>query len=403
MNKKISVGLTIAIALVCAALAALAAVFVVLNYCNDIVSDLSARIAMYDKLADADEIIRSNYYGSLDSDDIADALVSGYLDGLEGECEYLSETEYLKYISLLSSVSPGTGVEAQYDTETSCLVVSAVDESSGNTIAVGAYISSVNGDSVDSENYEELISLLENTSSGTLTVTVREFDESETGSDGEYTYTDTTVSLICGYDIETVEYSVSGSVGYVRISAFYSTTASSLEAAIEALEDSGVVGIIIDVRNTSEGSFDYAAQAVDVIVPLASEGTGAIATAVDSSGNQIKVWSADSSSVSTTLAVLINSGTEGAAELFACDLRDFGKATLVGETTAGYGSYTEVFELSDGSAILLKVAEILPYSSGSFNETGVYPDVYAYYTGEIDADSLLSDEQYLAAMEIIYS
>ena len=37
------------------------------------------------------------------------------------------------------------------------------------------------------------------------------------------------------------------------------------------------------------------------------------------------------------MAVLINSDTAGCGELFACDLKDFGKAFLIGEKTAGIG------------------------------------------------------------------
>lgn len=40
-------------------------------------------------------------------------------------------------------------------------------------------------------------------------------------------------------------------------------------------------GIIIDLRAVSNGTVEYAADALDVLVPVASDGTKALATAVD--------------------------------------------------------------------------------------------------------------------------
>ena len=59
------------------------------------------------------------------------------------------------------------------------------------------------------------------------------------------------------------------------------------------------------------------------------------------------------------MLVLTDSNTAGPAELFACDLRDFGKAQLLGETTKGVGTATELFQLKDGSAVLLTIGEII--------------------------------------------
>lgn len=83
------------------------------------------------------------------------------------------------------------------------------------------------------------------------------------------------------------------------------------------------------------------------------------------------------------MAVLINSDTAGYGELFACDLKDFGKAFLIGEKTAGRADVQETFELSDGGAVVLTTSKMLPYISESFDGKGLTPD-----TEIILADSL---------------
>ena len=90
--------------------------------------------------------------------------------------------------------------------------------------------------------------------------------------------------------------------------------------------------------------------------------------------------------------------TAGAGELVACDLRDFGKAVVVGKTTKGCGTYQEIFELSDGSAMVLTVGTIVPYTSDPFDGVGVKPDYQS--DGERTAQ-LKDDKQFLQAYAVI--
>ena len=141
------------------------------------------------------------------------------------------------------------------------------------------------------------------------------------------------------------------------------------------------------------------------MVPVASEGSGAIATALNKDGEVVDTFTADADSVSMQMMVLVNNQTSGPAELFACDLRDFGKAQIVGTTTNGNGTMQKAFQLSDGGAIILTVAEIKPYVSASYNSTGVVPD----YEVKLDSAkeeklALLSqedDDQYQKAYNVL--
>ncbi|HQD73154.1 MAG TPA: S41 family peptidase [Clostridiales bacterium] len=191
----------------------------------------------------------------------------------------------------------------------------------------------------------------------------------------------------------------------MRITDFYKNTASQFKDAVERLKSESVTGLIIDVRNNSKGEIRYAAEVIDVLVPLATEGTGAIATAINAAGEVIEVYSADSENVNLPMVVLVNKYSEGGAELLACDLRDYGKAQIVGETTGGKGTLQQVFRLDDGSAVLLTVAEIKPYISESFNGVGVTPDFPVELTLSNPEDLWLldreKDPQFQKAYEIL--
>ena len=142
-----------------------------------------------------------------------------------------------------------------------------------------------------------------------------------------------------------------------------------------------------------------------MLVPIASDGNGALAIAKDRDGNIVDTFTADADSISMRMMVLVNNETSGPAELFACDLRDFGKAQLVGTSTAGNGTMQSAFKLSDGGAIVLTVAEITPYVSEGYNGTGLTPDyevkLEAQQRAKLPILSQADDAQYQKAYNIL--
>lgn len=198
-----------------------------------------------------------------------------------------------------------------------------------------------------------------------------------------------------GNTVSSVKYEKYSNAGYIKILDFTATTPQEFEKAYASLRSKSIAGLVIDVRDTDSINIESAAKIIDIIVPLATEGTQAIATAVDKNNKNIEVFSADSNSIDIPVSVIINEKTSGAGELLACDIRDFGKGTIVGKTSAGNGTYQQVFELSDGSAVVLTVAKLLPYTSENYDNVGVKPDYEKELTKK--TDKLSDDTQFMQA------
>ena len=196
-------------------------------------------------------------------------------------------------------------------------------------------------------------------------------------------------------DIASVEFKKHSGVGYIKITDFTNSTPDEFNAAVTSLLNDSATGLVIDVRDTDSINIKSAAEIIDRIVPLATDGTKSIATAVDRNNANTVVFAADTESVSVPVSVIVNEKTSGAGELLACDIRDFGKGTIVGKKTAGNGSYQKVFELSDGTAIVLTVAKLLPYKSDCYDGVGVMPD-YEAAPGQ-KTDDLSKDNQFMQA------
>ncbi len=366
--------MTAAIVFLTVAVTVAVTVTVYMNTYNKLIQDLPQRAQLYSKLSDMDELVRANYYGTVDSDKLDSSIAEGYIAGLNDRYSfYLSAEEYADYYSELVGNISGTGIEAHFDSDSGMLLVTSVASESPAAkagIAAGDYISKVDADSVTEENSASLIGLLNGEKLTGIGLELYKAAEDKT-PDKTKPYA---VNVAKGFRKNSVTYTSIGTIGYIKISDFYDNSAEKFSEAVNELNGSGVTGLIIDVRDNTSGNLEYAADVTDLIVPLASEGTGAIATVKNADGDVIEHFTSDAASINLPIAVLVNESTDGAAELLACDLRDFGKARIIGTKTAGHGTMQSVFRLDDGGAVVLTVGIIYPYISDSFNGKGIQPD-----------------------------
>lgn len=312
MHKKISVGLALTIAMIAIIATVLVTTAVTMSIFSDIVSDVPQREAMYDSIAEVDNIIRNNYVGELSQDSIDLGISSGYVESLSEGINYImTEEEYSDY----------------------------------------------------------------------------KLRQSGTDKDGN--------------SVASIIYKKFGNAGYIKISDFTDNTADEFSEAYKVLKDNSVTGLVIDVRDTESINIASAVAVIDKIVPLATQGTQAIATSVGKNGEAIEIFSADSESIDVPVSVIVNENTSGAGELLACDIRDYGIGTVVGKTTMGVCTYQKVFELNNGGAIVITAANILPYTSDSYEGTGVKPNYEA--DGSANPDDLNSDTQFLQAYASVSS
>lgn len=364
-------GFAVAAAFIAAALCVAVTVSVCTNSFNQKIRDLPQRTQQYAVLSEIDEIIRERYYGEADLDAVLSNMAAGYIQGLnDKQCFYVPASSLEAYQSTVAGSIPGTGISAAYDADSGCLVVRDVADASPAQeagIAVDDRISAVDKTPVTQGNSAQLINRLFTAEKKTAEVEL--VRKAADGKEERHA-----ITLKNGYTARSCTGKTVGSVGYVYFSDFYPNTKAQFDGILDDFIGNGVKTLIIDVRNTVSANYADAVAVIDRIVPLASEGTGSIAIAKDKNGETVKLFPADSDQLNMSIAVLINDRTSGAAELLACDLRDFGKAKLFGETTAGEGAYPELFELDDGGAVLLAVAKVYPYLSDPYDGVGVIPD-----------------------------
>ncbi len=379
MNKKISLGVAVAIVIAFVTATFAITMSVSQRIYNRLIANLQDRASSYALIDELDAVVRENYYGNISSSSRDEGMLEGYMSSLNNSSSYyLSASAYATYQASMKGEINGMGINSVLDSASGYIKVTSVLEGStaySAGIREGDLISVIDGEAVNQDNYLELT---KNLNGNKLTSVKITYVRNNTAK---------TVSVMMGYSAKSVYSKTVGSdTVYIRIDGFYANTAQQLNEIIRTMPDEAK-SIIFDLRGTKDGSVEYTCDTLKLIVPIASEGSGALATEIDKNGKETYYASNSQCISGYKIAVLTNAATSGCGELFACDLRDFGMAVLVGTKTAGNANVQKAFSLSDGSGVVLTVAKMRPYITETFDETGLEPDILVEYQETKDADT----------------
>ena len=187
-----------------------------------------------------------------------------------------------------------------------------------------------------------------------------------------------------------------GGIALITISEFNQDTVQGFDAALSAMQMRGAKGIIIDMRGNPGGYLDAAVE-----VPRDWVGDEPVVIQRKSDGSQeVMKPTMKIAPVSLPTVILVDKWTASAAEIVSGAMQDYGKATLVGETTFGKGVVQEYIDsFPDGSALKLTMAEWLTPKGRSIDKKGITPDIAVALT---DADIKAGkDPQLDKAIEIV--
>lgn len=158
--------------------------------------------------------------------------------------------------------------------------------------------------------------------------------------------------------------------GYIQILRFTARTPDELVAALDGLDQQGVVAHILDLRGNSGGLLQES-------VEVASEFLDGGVVFYDRSREEETEVEATpgGAGLDKPVVVLIDNGTASAAELVAGALRDHRIAILVGQRSYGKGSVQLIFRLSDESSIHITSSEWFTPARTPLDGNGLEPDI----------------------------
>jgi carboxyl-terminal processing protease len=173
-------------------------------------------------------------------------------------------------------------------------------------------------------------------------------------------------------------------IGYIKVDALTKGKSQEIAAKIKSLEKAGAKKLILDLRNTSDGEEGEGVATANLFL---NHGT---ITYLQGQKFPRQAFNADPAKDVTSLpvAVLVNKGTAGAAEIVAAALLENARGDVVGDKTFGEGSVQKTIDLQDGGALILSVAKYYTPGGKAIEDTAVTPNVLV----ADETDSLVSDD-----------
>lgn len=179
--------------------------------------------------------------------------------------------------------------------------------------------------------------------------------------------------------VKSVTWEQKGNVAHIKMRQFNDDTLPLFEGIIaEIAKNSGIKGIILDLRNNPGG---YLQSAIDIAGEWIDSET--VVSEKLRSGEEIKHRSERKARLDKyPTVVLVNGGSASASEIVAGALQDLSFAKIVGEKTFGKGSVQDLTQLEDGSSVKLTIAKWFTPKGRSIDEAGIEPDIEIELTDE---------------------
>jgi carboxyl-terminal processing protease len=167
-------------------------------------------------------------------------------------------------------------------------------------------------------------------------------------------------------------------IGYVAVSSFSRETSREFDEACEWLEDAGMRGLVLDLRDNPGGVLEAAVDLARRFIPegviVSTEGRGA--------RDVLRADPSEAHLEGTPLVVLVDGGSASASEVLAGALQDHRVAVILGEPTHGKG-VVQTIRRYDERGTIAKVTTSYFYTPAHRNlernpaegrEWGIVPD-----------------------------
>ncbi len=308
-------------------------------------------------------LILNNYVEEVQIDKVMRGAMHGLADGLDPDSAYLDANQVKAFEKSDLSGTARTGLELtrQYYLR----VISARDGSPAARAGLrpGDYIRGIDGQSTRDVSVYEGMRRLSGKAGTKVTLAVLRGNAAEPHS-VELVREELGPAPVRGRVVTT-------GVGYLRIAEFGKITPDQIRSEVATLTKGGATRLVLDLRGTASGDVEVGLAAARLFV---SNGTLGYRQERGKSKESITAAAGDGA-IALPAALLTDSGTSGAAELFASALAGNKRAVLVGERTIGRAGRQRLVRLPDGSGLLLTHSFYLTPGDALINEKGLTPDI----------------------------
>ena len=322
------------------------------------------------------DILKREFFGreTLDDQFLYEAAINGILDSLAD-----SGTFYIDPTSFQLSIGPsgsfeGIGATVQQQDD-DIIIVRPFNGSPAEAAGIrsGDVILAVDGESIVGWSVDRAVLRIRGPKGTEVVLSIRH-------PDGE---TEEVAIVRDEIRIESVSTTPPGGVlrdangdevtdmAYLRISEFTQRTPDEVEEIVREAEESGMQGLILDVRSNPGGLLQETVDTADLFLD-----EGVILVEVDRDDKET-FYRARPGGAATSIPIVIlqDQFSASGAEVLAAALKDNDRATIMGETSFGKGTVNVSRQLSDGGALFVTIRHWLTPDGIQIDGVGIRPDV----------------------------
>ncbi len=351
------------------------------------------------KLSEITKIIKDHSIYQTEDDVMADMAATALAASVNDKyTRYLDNYSFKQYMDAASSSYFGIGLTLTSDYESGDVTVSECAKGGPSEragVLVGDILVSVDGRECNYETLTDLITYIKSKNEGTdINLSLLRNDET---IDISVPFEQIHTNLVSGQML-------SDGIGYIKIDSFKGSLDNDAKTAYDDfvdmandLRDSGMVKMVLDLRDNPGGEFGVVASIADEFL---SEGL--ITYTEDKNGKRSNLY-ARQGGLDYPVAIITNGNSASASEVLTGALKDNGKATVVGEKTFGKGVVQSCTTLYDGSGIIVTVSRYFTPSGVCIDGIGIEPDVFCPLPeGKTPADyTVENDPQIAKAVEVL--
>ncbi len=337
------------------------------------------------------ELITDRYVKDVDQKDLLDGAIKGMIETLDDPYSiYMDPKTAEQFSQSLGSSFEGIGAEVNMD-DGRVTIVSPYKDSPAEKAGLrpNDKIMTIDGESTEGLDLYDAVLKIRGEKGTVVELGVQRPGVSEIM---EVKVTRDEIPIETVY-AETVEKN-GKKIGVLQVTSFSENTAENFSKELKKLEDEGIEGLVLDVRNNPGGLLNVVSDMAEEIIPSNKP----YVQIEDRQGEKQRSVSSLEQKKDYPIVGLIDRGSASAAEILAGALKEAGGYDLVGENTFGKGTVQTTVDLGDGSNIKLTMFKWLTPDGNWIHKEGIKPTVEAeqpayFYVNPLSAEKTLEFDQ----------
>lgn len=312
--------------------------------------------------------LNESYVGKVDAKTLIQGAISGMLSATgDPYTMYLKPEDNKRFLDDISGEFSGIGVEiSQIDGMPT--VVSPLPDSPALKAGLKAkdVILEVDGVATTGMNFDEVINKIRGQEGTEVSLTILRSGQKE----AQKIIVKREKIKVASVSTDVKNYQ-GKSYYYIKVRQFGDDTSDLFKKAANEINNGKYDGIILDLRNDPGGYLDTAVDLSSYFVE-----DKVIVTEVDRSGSKKETKTTRKATLKDKkLAIIINEGSASASEILAGAMKDYKRATLIGQKSFGKGSVQVLENLSDNGAVKITIAKWQTPNGSQIDGVGIEPDV----------------------------